>query len=161
MMKIHSTNYFDTLIEVAPDTKVNYGTPPPSKEKKTVAQLQYELIGNNPYKFSSDDILFQVYADRNDLKESEYKQAREQFFSKGQPCLRTSPLAKTYGYGIHSDKNGKIALYGMETKEYANFITDSEVIKVKAMKSGRGKNQCIFHFPRFRISSRPSGRILP
>lgn len=137
MTKIHSTNYFDTFIEVAPDTKVSSGTPPPSKEKKTVAQMQYELICNNPYKFSSDDILFQVYADRNDLKESEYKHAREQFFSKGQPCLRTSPLAKTYGYGIHSNRDGKIALYGMETNEYANFIADSEVVKVKAMKSGK------------------------
>ena len=137
MMKVHSTNYFDTFIEVAPDTKVSCGTPPPSKEKKTVALLQYELIGNNPYQFSSDDILFQVYADRNDLKESEYKHAREQFFSKGQPCLRTSPLAKTYGYGIHSNRDGKIALYGMETNEYANFIADSEVVKVKAMKSGK------------------------
>ena len=137
MTKIHSTNYFDTFIEVAPDTKVSSGTPPPSKEKKTVAQMQYELICNNPYKFSSDDILFQVYADRNDPKESEYKHAREQFFSKGQPCLRTSPLAKTYGYGIHSNRDGKIALYGMETNEYANFIADSEVVKVKAMKSGK------------------------
>ena len=137
MTKIHSTNYFDTFIEVAPDTKVSSGTPPPSKQKKTVAQLQYELIGNNPYKFSSDDILFQVYADRNDLKESEYKQAREQFFSKGQACLRASPLAKIYGYGIHSNRDGKIALYGMETNEYAYFIADSEVVKVKAMKSGK------------------------
>lgn len=134
-MKVHSTNYFDTFIEVAPDTKVSCGTPPPSKVKKTVAQLQYELIGNNPYQFSSDDILFQVYADKHDLKEPEYKQAREQFFSKGQACLRTSPLTKTYGYGIHSDKNGKIALYGMETREYAKFITDSGVVKIKAMKS--------------------------
>lgn len=137
MTKIHTTNYFDTFIEVAPDTKANSGTPPPSKEKKTVAQMQYDLIANNPYQYSSDDILFQVYADRNDLNESEYKQAREQFFSKGQPCLRTSPLTKTYGYGIHSNKNGKIALYGMETREYANFITDSGVVKVKAMKSGK------------------------
>ena len=137
MMKVHSTNYFDTFIEVAPDTKVSCGTPPPSKEKKTVALLQYELIGNNPYQFSSDDILFQVYADKHDLKQSEYKQAREQFFSKGQPCMRTSPLTKTYGYGIHSNSDGKIALYGMETNEYANFIADSEVVKVKAMKSGK------------------------
>ena len=135
MMKVHSTNYFDTFIEVAPDTKVSCGTPPPSKEKKTVAQLPYELIGNNPYQFSSDDILFQVYADKHDLKESEYKQAREQLFSKGQPCMRTSPLAKTYGYGIHSDSDGKIALYGMETREYANFMKDPGVVKVKAMKS--------------------------
>jgi hypothetical protein len=37
-MKVHSTNYFDTLIEVAEDIKVNCGTKPPVKDKKTVAR---------------------------------------------------------------------------------------------------------------------------
>ncbi len=37
-MKVHSTNYFDTFIEVAEDTKVNSGTIPPAKAKKTVAK---------------------------------------------------------------------------------------------------------------------------
>jgi hypothetical protein len=137
-MKIHTTNYFDTFIEVAEDTKATSGTKPPSKGgKKTVAEMQYDLIAQNPYKYSSDDILFQIFADRNDVTKAEYKQAREQFFSKGQPCLRTSPLTKTYGFGIHCDSNGKIALYGMETNEYQKFATDTKTKKVKAMKSGR------------------------
>lgn len=136
-MKIHSTNYFDTFIEVAEDTKADFGTIPPSKEKKTVAEMQYELIAKNPYKFSSDDIFFQVFADRNDLTMAEYKKAREQFFSKGQPCFRASPLTKTYGYGVHSDSNGKVALVGMETDEYQKFLVDKNIKKVKAMKSSR------------------------
>ena len=134
-MKIHTTNYVDTFIEVAADTKADSGVKPPEKEKKTVAEMQYELIAKNPYKYTSDDVLFQVFADRNDLIQSEYKQAREQFFSKGQPCFRASPLAKTYGFGIHCDAEGKVALYGMETKEYQNFLTDTKLKKVKAMKS--------------------------
>lgn len=136
-MKIHSTNYFDTFIEVAEDTKVDFGTIPPTKEKKTVAEIQYELVAKNPYKFSSDDIFFQVFADRNDLTKAEYEKAREQFFSKGQPCFRASPLTKTYGFGIHSDKNGKVALYGMETEEYQKFLADTKIKKVKAMKSSK------------------------
>ena len=139
-MKVHTTNYFDTFIEVSDDTKVNSGTPPPSKDKKTVAEMQYELISKNPYKYTSDDILFQVFADKNNLTKTEYKQAREQFFSKGQPCFRTSPLAKTYGFGIHSDSNGKIAIYGIETSEYRNFSTDTNVKKLKAMKSTAGNH---------------------
>ncbi len=98
--------------------------------------MQYEHIGNNSFKFSFDDILFQVYADRKDLKVSEYKQAREKFFSKGQPCLRTSPLTKTYGYGIHSNCDENIALYGIEIND-ADFIKDPDIFKVKAMKSGK------------------------
>jgi Family of unknown function (DUF6157) len=136
-MKIHSTNYFDTFIEVAEDTKADFGTVPPTKEKKTVAEMQYELVAENPYKFSSDDIFFQVFADRNDLTKAEYEKAREQFFSKGQPCFRASPLTKTYGFGIHSDKNGKVALYGMETGEYQKFLADTKIKKVKAMKSSK------------------------
>ena len=40
--------------------------------------------------------------------------ARKQFFSKGQPCFRASPLTKQLGWGVHCDKNGKVALYGIE-----------------------------------------------
>lgn len=132
---MHTTNYFNTLIEVAEDTKANCGTRPPSKEKKTVAEMQYELIAKNPYKYTSDDILFQVYADRNDLTKAAYKQAREQFFSKGQACFRASPLTKTYGFGVHSDYNGKVALYGMETEQYERLQNNPEIKKVRAMKS--------------------------
>lgn len=134
-MKTHSTNYFNTFIEVATDTKVDSGTRPPTKSKKTVAEMQYEMIAKNPYKFTSNDVFFQVFADRKDISKSEYKQARELFFSKGQPCFRASPLTKTYGFGIHSNNDGKVALYGMETAEYQNFLTDDKIKKVKAMKS--------------------------
>lgn len=136
-MKVHSTNYFETFIEVAEDTKADRGTRPPSKDKKTAAEMQYGLLANNPYKFTSDDIFFQVYAERNDLAKSEYKQAREAFFSKGQPCFRASPLTKTYGFGVHSDSEGRVALFGMETETYQKYITDTAVKKIKAMKSGK------------------------
>lgn len=135
-MKTHTTNYFDTFIEVAEDTKVSLGTkPPPKGDKKTVAEMQYELIAEDPYKYTSDDVLFQVFANRNNVPEPEYKPAREQFFSKGQPCFRASPLTKTYGFGIHSNSEGKIAIYGMETNEYQKFVADPKIKKVKAMKS--------------------------
>ena len=136
-MKVHTTNYFDTFIEVAEDTNATCGRNPPAKENKTIAEMQYELIVKNPYKYTSDDIFFKVFADRNDLIKAEYKQAREQFFSKGQPCFRASPLTKTYGFGIHSNAEGKVALYGMESKEYQKFLDNKAVKKVKAMKSSK------------------------
>lgn len=137
-MKTHTTNYFDTFIEVAEDTKAGSGTKPPSKgDNKTVAEMQYALVARSPYKYTSDDILFRVYAERNDIPKEQHKEAREQFFSKGQACLRASPLTKTYGFGIHSNSEGKIALYGMETPEYEKLTKDTKVKKVKAMKSAR------------------------
>lgn len=136
--KIHTTNYRDTFIEVAKDTKVSCGTKPPFKtDKKTIAEIQYEMLVNNPYKFTSDDILFQVFADRNDLLKAEYKQARQQFFAKGQPCFRSSPLTKTYGFGVHSDSEGKVAIFGMETEQYEKFQNDPKIKKVKAMRASK------------------------
>jgi len=38
-----------------------------------------------------------VLADKNDLVKPEYKQTRENFFSKGQSRFRASPLTKVYG----------------------------------------------------------------
>ncbi len=136
-MKIHTTNYYDTFIEVAEDTKASSGLIPPSKEKKTVAEMQYELIAHHPYKYTSDDVFFQIFAERKDLLAEEYVKARADFFSKGQPCFRASPLTKTYGFGIHSDSEGRVALYGIESEGYQNFLDDSSVKKVKAMKSSK------------------------
>ncbi len=138
MTKIHTTNYLDTFIEVAEDTKVSCGTKPPSRaDKKTIAEMQYEMLVHHPYKFTSDDILFQVYADRNDLTKAEYEQARQQFFSKGQPCFRASPLTKNYGFGIHADSNGKMAIFGMETEQYEKLQNDTKLKKVKAMRTSK------------------------
>jgi hypothetical protein len=136
-MKTHTTNYFNTFIEIAEDTKANSSSLPPAKNKKTVAEMQYELISKNPYKYTSDDIFFLVFADRNDLTKAEYKKAREQFFAKGQPCFRASPLTKNYGFGVHNNDEGKIAVYGMETEKYQQFLADPKIKKVKAMKSSR------------------------
>lgn len=137
-MKTHTTNYLDTFIEVAEDTRATTGTKPPSKgDNKTVAEMQYALLARNPYKYTSDDVLFRVYAERNDIPKEEQKAAREQFFSKGQACLRASPLTKTYGFGVHNNGEGKIAIYGMETPEYQKLVKDPTVKKVKAMRSAR------------------------
>lgn len=136
--KQHTTNYFDTFIEVADDCKASAGQiPTVTNDKKTVAYIQFEILFKNPYKFTSDDLFFQVYAERNDLIESEYKAAREQFFSKGQACLRASPLTKQFGWGIHCNTKGKIALYGRETEKYHQFVNDTKIKNVKAMRNSR------------------------
>jgi hypothetical protein len=137
-MKLHTTNYKDTFIEIADDCPIAKGEMPPQKsDAKTVANIQFEIISKNPYKFTSDDVLFQVFADRNDLTKSEYKEAREKYFSKGQPCFRASPLTKRYGWGVHNDKDGKIAIYGAETNMYQKFAKDKNIKVVKAMKSSK------------------------
>jgi len=137
-MKTHTTNYQNTFITVADDSSVTKGEVPPVKgDGKTVAGVQFERISKNPYKFTSDDVLFQVFAERRDLTEGELEEARKQFFSKGQPCFRASPLTKKYGWGVHNDEHGKIAVYGVESDEYQKFVSDENLKVVKAMKSSK------------------------
>lgn len=135
-MKIHTTNYTNTFIEIADDCPALIGEIPPLKgENKTAANIQFEMISKNPYKFTSDDVLFQVFADKNDLTTNEYEKERTLFFSKGQPCFRASPLTKRYGWGVHYDKDGKMAIYRMDSDEYKKYSTDKSLNIIKAMKS--------------------------
>lgn len=137
-MKVHTTNYANTFIEIAEDCPATSGEIPPTKgDAKTVANIQFEMLSKHPYKFTSDDIIFQVFADRNDLTKSEYKAAREQFFSKGQPCFRASPLTKRYGWGVHYDKDGKMAIFAVESDMYQKLTKDKTLKILKAMKTSK------------------------
>lgn len=133
---MHSTNYFNTFIEIAEDCPIKAGEMPPIKgEKRTVANLQFEKLYENPYKYDSDQVLFDIYAIRKEFTKGEMDEQRDHFFSKGQACFRASPLTKRYGWGLHADAKGKIALYSAESKEYKMFLADKSVKKVKAMRS--------------------------
>ena len=134
-MKTHTTNYFDTFIQVADDCPVTKAEVPSQKKKeKSIATIQFELISENPYQYTSDDILFQCFAQKKSL-EGDLKEARNQFFSKGQACLRSSPLTKRYGWGIHCNHEGKIALYGKDSDAYKHFSEDKRLKITKAMRS--------------------------
>ena len=135
---MHSKNYTNTFIEIAEDSKNHQGKMPPIKgTKKTVANLQFDMLYENPYKYTSDEVLFGVFAIRKEFTKREMDEQREHYFSKGQPCFRASPLTKSYGWGIHSNEEGKIAMYGAETIEYQKFVSDGSLKKVKAMRSKR------------------------
>lgn len=137
---MHTTNYFNGFIQIAEDSPVEEGVVPPLKgSKKSVANLQYEMLSGNPYRYTSDDVLFTVYARRKDIPEPELEQERQKYFSKGQPCFRASPLTKRYGWGIHSDEEGRIAMYGAETEDYEDFVKNPKLAKTKAMRSKRAK----------------------
>jgi Family of unknown function (DUF6157) len=137
-MKTHTTNYFNSFIEIAEDCPTATGEVPPTKTNApTAATIQYEMLIKHPYKYTSDDILFQVFADKNDLTQSEYEEARQQFFSKGQPCFRASPLTKRYGWGVHYNEEGKMAIVSSESTEYKTFVKDKNLKVLKAMKSSK------------------------
>lgn len=138
-------DYRDTFIAVADDCSATEGTPPPVKaESPSIATRTYRMIAEHPYEYTSGDVIFTVFADRHGLPEQERAAARAEFYSKGQPCLRSSDLGKRYGWGLHADARGKLAIFGVETPAYAEFAsgrkrseTGEPVTLTRAMRTSR------------------------
>jgi len=135
-----TTNYISTFIAVAEDCPVLTGEVPVEKAgKPTIASLQYDMIRKHPYKYDSDTVIFNVYASKNELTKAEMGKEREKFFLKGQACLRASPLTKRYGWGVHSNEHGQVAIYPVESAEYASLLKDHKLQQLKAMRTNKKK----------------------
>ncbi|QTE29342.1 DUF6157 family protein [Pengzhenrongella sicca] len=119
MATTHTTNYVDTFIAVADDCAATAGTVPPARAQPSIAELTYAMIAEHPYRYTSDDVIFTVWADRRGIEPADRPAARARFFGTGQPCLRSSDLGKRYGWGVHADSGGRVALYPIESAEYA------------------------------------------
>jgi hypothetical protein len=135
-----STNYQSTFIQVADDAEVTAAQVPPiSKSGPTIAELEHQLLTEHPYELTSDDLLFEVFAVRHGIADADRDAARDEFFSKSQACLRSSPLAKRYGWGFHHDQDSKVALVPVGSDRYAELSNDPELQQVKARRSARAK----------------------
>lgn len=135
-------NYINTFIEVAADCKAKEGTQPKSRVgNPTVAELEFEFISHNPYSYTQEDVQFHVHAERQGLSakqlQSDGVHLREAFFSKPMACMRASPLAKTYGWGLHFDKNGHVALVSSGTAKYKELAKDPAISHTRAMRNKR------------------------
>ena len=140
---IYSTNCSDTFIRVAEDCPARSGEePPPRAGRPTVAGLQYAMTGKAPYKYTSDDVIFATSAPGRELdakaSKAERSAARTEFFSRGQACMRASGLGKRYGWGVHADSKGRIAIYAVDSVRYQALSDDSKLTQTRAMRSKRG-----------------------
>ena len=139
---LHTPNYLDAFIQVSEDCPASTGLIPPDRAgKPTVAGLQYIMLCSNPYAYSSDDVIFATSAAGRALTatapQKVRQQARDTFFSKGQACMRASPLGKQFGWGVHADAEGRIAIYAVDSKDYRMFASDPKLKQVRAMRSKR------------------------
>lgn len=135
-MQEHTTNYYGTFIEVAEDCPSQAGVAPAQKEPKTIAAIQFELISAHPYVYTSDDVIFETYYRRQTLT-GDKAALRKEYFATGRACMRSSPLAKTYGWGIHANGEGRIAIVARGTAEYNRLVNDATIVHLKAMRSKR------------------------
>ncbi|MFK0403455.1 DUF6157 family protein [Microbacterium sp. NPDC090225] len=132
----HTTNYVDTFIEVAEDCPTEHAQEPPATENPTIAALHYRLLAEQPYSRTSDDVVFETYALRAGIAVDDAVE-RALFFSVGRPCLRSSPLGKRYGWGLHHDADGRVALVARESDEYSRRAADPAISHTRAMRSRR------------------------
>lgn len=133
---MHTTNYFDTVILPPADTRATAAIAPPTG-KRTVAELQFERLFGHDYEWTSDDLIFDVHCERKGIAAADRADARATFFAKGQPCLRTSPLAKTYGWALHFDRDGHIALLPMGTEQLERMTSEDAITVRNAMRASR------------------------
>ena len=116
-------SYTNTFIEAADDCPEATGIAPPLRgEKPGVAVLEHELLTKSPYKFTQEALIFIVHVTRLGLTPAELRtrgaQIKAELFSKPHPCMRASQLAKRYGWGVHHDEQGRIAIYGRGSRDY-------------------------------------------
>lgn len=129
-----TTNYTDAFIAVSPDCPAAAGAEPKSG---TVAALQLALLREQPYGYTSDDLLFEVHARRNGVSDAERTAERLVFFAKPRACLRASPLVRSYGWGLHHDAHGRVAAHAFETHAYDRLTADPGLKQTRGMRSRR------------------------
>lgn len=135
--------YKDTFISVAPDTKAEQGIEPkPRGNKETIPQIEYRLLVSRPYQFTQDELTFRTRLIRqgiefDDLSDDEREDLWAELFSKGQPCLRASSLTKSNGWGVHYDSIGRIAIYPMDTTDYAELSGRKDLKQIPSMRSSK------------------------
>ena len=134
----------DTFVLVASDCPVTTAVEPAVKgAAPTVPVIQYELLTARPYALTLEDLIYETHVRRVGLSRAQAKaQAaaiKAELFAKPHACMRASALPKRYGWGVHYDGRGRLALYAMESEEYRQFA-GGEVAGVKivpAMRSSR------------------------
>lgn len=99
----------EELIEVAEDSKVVRAVEPPDGgPEKSIHRIVYEVLIESPYKYTEMELFHEVHVvrrSRPDLKIESYS-------------IKRSPLVQRFGWGIHRNPEGKLALVPVESDKY-------------------------------------------
>lgn len=128
----------NTFIRIADDSTATMGIVPKVKDgKPSIARMHYDLLSEHPYEYDIDSFNFEIFCQRNAIPEAERDSHRAEFFTKGHPCMRASPLTKTHGFGAHYNGAGKIAIYPVDSKAYQKLLNDPDNRVEMAMRTKR------------------------
>jgi hypothetical protein len=133
----------DTFVTIAADCPAKVGTVPSARGgAPTVPAIQHALLTAEPYRYDHQGLIWEVHRRREGIAEdgAETDAARRDLLSRPHPCLRASALPKRYGWGVHYDEAGRIAIYGVETERYRELASGAGAARpavVAAMRSQR------------------------
>jgi hypothetical protein len=137
-------NYYNTFITVAADCPATNGlVPPEKKDGKTKPGIEFELVASRPYEYTQEELLYQVHVLHRGIPKEELEAAgtrfRDEFFAKPTACMRASMLPKKYGWGIHFNSEGKLALVSVDSADYKRFVEGEQkgVTLLAAMRNSR------------------------
>jgi Family of unknown function (DUF6157) len=86
---MHVTN---TFVVVADDCRASSGVvPTPTSGRSTVAVFEYELLSAHPYRYTLEDLIFEVHLARNqvsrDEREARGAEIRARLFERPHACI--------------------------------------------------------------------------
>jgi len=130
--------YINSFITASEDSGTFHSVvPQPHGERIPLHLIQYNLLVHHPYYYDHNSLIFEVYLIQKgksaDMAQDERKQLWDELFSKNHPCMRNSLLVTKYGFGVHYNHDGKMALYPIESNEYKQWAADPAIHKIKGM----------------------------
>jgi len=135
--------YTNTFIAVAEDCRASSGeVPPPRGAGPTIAGTQHAMLAGAPGRWTEEDVLLASapgVRGRDDLGEDELARLRAEYFAQPRPCLRASPLPKSFGWGLHYDAEGRITMHAVGSQEYQRLQQDPALTQLRAMRSSRAR----------------------
>ncbi|WP_222433376.1 DUF6157 family protein [Vibrio cyclitrophicus] len=104
----------EELILISQDTIATQSEIPP--ESDAITCIVYEVLTENPYRFTEPELHCEVHYERRGMHHLKI----------GSYSIKRSNLLKKYGWGIHKDSDGRLALVASDTDKYVRL---SQTIK--------------------------------
>ncbi|MEM5532434.1 DUF6157 family protein [Pseudoalteromonas arctica] len=121
----------EQLILISPDSKTEVASIPP--EGKTVTRIAYEVLIENPYLYTEQEFMREVHIVRrkcSNLKINKYS-------------IKRSDLLKKFGWGVHKDSNGKMALVAVDSDHYRRLSKEISTVYAYRTKADPGKQSLL------------------
>ncbi len=114
----------NTFVRKAPDSDATHGSIP---NAGTIPAIIYEVLQAKPYEYDERELQRKVHHEirrRPNLRIDSYN-------------IKRSDLFKKLGWGLHADGNGKLAIYGCETKDYERLASSPTLRVVDAFRTSK------------------------